>query len=123
MISMRALIFLLLCSSAFAQLSPPTQTIKKRHGQSATVAWNFVQNDAAAGLLFFSVKSTPSLSLPATQFKQVPKSERHTDFVVLFTPQDPDKVYYVISAVYDGTKGESFASNTIAIQRQGKPPQ
>jgi hypothetical protein len=116
-------LFLLLSGHLFAQISPPTQTIKKRNGESARVAWNFTENVASEGLLYFSVKTTPDLNQSPIEFKQIPKSERQADIVVLFSKQFPDLVYYIVSAIYNGTKGESFPSNTISVQRIGKPPQ
>lgn len=114
--------FLLLSSSLFAQLSPPTQTVKKRNGQSVTVAWNFTDNAASAGLLFFSIKATPNLNQTPIQLVQVPPTTRQTDLKVTFTTANPNFVYYVVSAVYSNPKGESFPSNTIAVQRIGPPP-
>ena len=115
---MKCLIYLLL----LLQLTPPTQSRKARHGSNITVAWDFTDNDASAGLMFFSIKSTFNAGAVAVEFKQVPKTVRQASFVVLFNPQDPKQVFYVISAVYDGQKGESFPSNTIVVERIGPPP-
>lgn len=114
---------LLLSLLLFFQTAPPTQVVKARHGSNITVAWDFTDNEASAGLLYFSVKSTYSLNQTAQEFKQVPKTQRQTSFVVTFTTQYRDDVYYTISAIYEGTKGESFPANTIAVQRIGPPPQ
>jgi hypothetical protein len=117
------ILFFLLSSSLYAQLSPPTQVVKKRNGQAVTVAWNFTDNAASAGLLYFSVKATPNLNQTPTQLVQVPPTARQTDLTVVFTTQNPNNVYYVVSAIYSNPKGESFPSNTIAVQRIGPPPQ
>lgn len=119
---MRILILLLLLSStAMAQLAPPTQSVKRRHGQATLVVWDLVVPPTVA-LKYFSLKYTPDLNTQPVEFKQVPKTERQTQFVVTFTPQYPKYAYYVVSAIYEDTTGESFPSNTIMVERVGPPP-
>jgi hypothetical protein len=91
--------------------------------QSVTVAWDFTENADSAGLLYFSVKAAYDLNQTPQEIKQVPKQERSAQIVALFTSQYPKYVYYVVSAVYEGTKGESFPSDTIMAERIGPPPQ
>ena len=112
----------LLILALVLQLAPPTASIKRRHGQSVTVAWDYAPREDAL-LLYFSVKQTFDLNGPPVEFKRVPATERETSFVVLFNRQNPKSVFYVVSAIHDGTMGESFPSNTVAVERIGPPPQ
>lgn len=117
------LALLVLSRIVFGQMAPPTMSVKKRHGQTATIRWNYSGSWPGGALLYFSVKASSNLNASPVEFKQVPAAERQTSFVVQYDPSSPRSMFYVVQAVYDGQTRESLPSNTVEAERIGPPPQ
>jgi hypothetical protein len=105
------------------QLSPPTATIKRRHGTSARVAWDLPANPNWK-VVYFSLKATSDLGRAPVEIQKVPAADRVASFTVSFDPQSNKYMYYVVSAVYEGASAsaESFPSNSVMVERIGPPP-
>jgi len=118
-----AVVLLLLTGTLYAQIDPPSQMIKKRHGQAATLSWDYTPVPSFT-LMYFSVKATYDLNATPVELDQVPPTSNAKTLVVQFTPQFPKFVYYVVTGIYFGTNGrvESFNSRTVGAERIGPPP-
>lgn len=118
------LTLLLLVGSLHAQIAPPTKMVKKRHGQAATLTWDYTPTSSFT-LQYFSVKATYDLNANPTEIAQVPPTGRQKTIAVAFTSQYPKYVYYVVTGIHFGTNGrvESFNSRTVGAERIGPPPQ
>jgi len=122
---MRALwIFLLLAGTTFGQIAPPTDTVKKRHGQPATLSWGYTPISTYV-LRYFSIKATSDRNVQPVQIATAAPTARSATIVVQFTPQFPKYVYFVVTGINDGPEGrvESLNSNTVEAERIGPPPQ
>jgi hypothetical protein len=108
---------------AESQISPPTQTVKTFHGNNVTFAWDYLVADEAT-MTHFSLKWVDSLTGTFIELKTVPKTARTTSISASFTPGFKF-TYYAVTAV-DSTVPvtviESLPSNTVALERVGKPP-
>ena len=122
---MRRLLLLmaLLGGIAEAQISPPTQTVKTFHGNSVTFAWDYLVSDEAT-MTHFSLKWVDSLTGTFIELKTVPKTARTTSISASFTPGFKFTYYAVtaVDATVPATTIESLPSNTVALERIGKPP-
>ena len=122
---MRRLLLLmaLLGGIAEAQISPPTQTVKIFHGNSVTFAWDYLVADEAT-MTHFSLKWVDTLTGTFIELKTVPKTARTTSISAAFTPGFKFTYYAVtaVDATVPATTIESLPSNTVALERIGKPP-
>lgn len=116
-------LLLLAGSSALAQISPPTMSVKKFVGDTTTFTWDYLIADEAT-MTHFSVKWVDSLTGTFIELKTVPKTARTTTTSASFTPGFKF-TYYAVTAVdarVPATTIESLPSNTVATERIGKPP-
>ena len=104
-------------------ISPPTMTVKTFHGNTATFTWEYLVADEAT-MTHFSVKWVDSLTGTFIELKTVPKNLRTTSISASFTPGFKFTYYAVTSvdARVPATTIESLPSNTVALERVGKPP-
>lgn len=115
------LCFLLLSANLYAQISVPTMTVKKRHGQSATFSWSYNPSPDYP-LNYFSIKATDDLNKRPIEVKQVPATARQAVLTVQYSPMQNKIIYYTICAVLEGSTRESLFANTVAAERIGPPP-
>lgn len=116
-------VVILLTGTLFSQIAPPSDVVKKRHGQIATLDWDYTPVPAY-NLQYFSVKMTYDLNITPVEIAQVPPTARVKTIVATFTPQYPKYVYYVVTGIHMGSLGrvESINSRTVGIERIGPPP-
>lgn len=115
---------LLMVASLNAQIAPPSQMVKKRHGQTANISWTLTP-DASYDLQYFSVKATYDLNIPPVEIATAPPTANRATVSVVFTPQYPKFIYFVVTTINQGPDGrvESANSRTVGAERIGPPPQ
>lgn len=114
---------LLLAGSLNAQIAPPSKMVKKRHGQTTRLWWDYTP-DPTFQLQYFSVKATYDLNATPVEIATAAPTAREKIISAVFTPQYPKYVYFVVTSISQGPNGrvESINSRTVGAERIGPPP-
>lgn len=110
-------------ASSAQAITPPTMTVKVFQDSPAVFAWDYLVADEVT-MTHFSIKWVDSLTGTFVELKTVPKTARTTSINASFTPGFKF-TYYSVTAVdarVPATIIESLPSNTVALERVGKPP-
>jgi len=109
--------------ACFAQVSAPTQTVKKAVGALTTVKWDYDVAEEPA-ITHFNLCWVDDLTKTTIVLKSVPKTDRTTTFPAFYSTGF-GLTYLNMVAVKANTAPivdeVSDPSNTVAIQRVGKP--
>jgi hypothetical protein len=118
-----AVLLLLFSSQAFAQTSPPTQVVKKFVGAPTVLKWDYDVAEETQ-ITHFNLCWVDDLTKTTIVLKSVPKTDRTTT-VAAFYSAGFSLTYFNMVAVKTMTAPApdevSDPSNTVAIQRIGKP--
>lgn len=120
------LAILLMVGSLSAQIASPSKVVKKRHGGTALISWDPYQLDPIFALQYFSIKATYDLNINPVEIATAAPTATKATIAVVFTPQYPKYVYYVVTTISQGPDGRVESVNstrTVGAERIGPPPQ
>ena len=95
-----------------------TQVVKKTVGAVTSVQWDYAVADEAV-IMNFELRWVDDLTKTTIALKTVPKNERSTSFPAFFSAELKFTYLNVVAVDQDSV---SAPSNTVAIQRVGRPP-
>lgn len=118
-----AVLLLLFSSQAFAQTSPPTQVVKKFVGAVTVLKWDYDVAEETQ-ITHFNLCWVDDLTKTTIVLKSVPKTDRTTTVAALYSAGFSLTYFNMVSVntmTAPAPDEVSDPSNTVAIQRIGKP--
>jgi len=106
--------------ACLAQTSAPTEVAKKFNGQSTTLSFDYDAADEAL-ITHFELKWTDELTKTTIFLKSIPKSSRSTTIAAFYSAGFSMTYLNVFAVNSNSPVWVSDPSNTVAIQRIGKP--
>jgi len=118
------MLLLLLTARAHAQTTAPTMTVKKFVGENTILAWLYEVVDEPM-VTQFELRWTDDLTKTTILLKTVPINLRTTSISAAYTPGFKFTYYNLVAVkvnVAPIPNEVSAPSNTVAIERVGRPP-